>query len=524
VTHQLLNKVLIVDDDPAIVRILTAYLKKGGYEVFAASNGQEALVLLAQHHPSFLITDWNMPIMDGLELCQRAREMDLPGYLFIVFLTGRSGTEDLVTALNSGADDFLRKPLEWHELMARLRAGARILRLEARLSQLAAHDALSGLLLRRAFSRFAEKEWHRASRYHLPLSIVMLDIDYFKQVNDTYGHPAGDEVIQGLTRLLEQNARQSDIVCRYGGEEFCVLLPETNEEMAVIWAERFRCQLAETTFHIGGTSLRITASLGVAEILAEMGDKDELLNLADQCLLAAKEQGRNRVVSFRSLSLSEQHLPDVNLAFDSDLDSITASDVMTPLVHCLHPDWSIGHAASYFLRFRISSAPVVDDDGQLLGIVSERDVLGVLHTTQGMERPVEEVMRLNVISYEGDVPLSRILKFLVRASMQSIMITAEGKPLGVVSRSAILRWFVENQWKIASMENALCDLEGAESLAPLVQCLVDEALELQENLQNEAYQEDVAPIVGGTIRIQQLLYDLQAGSAFMSPVGGGLPF
>ena len=143
------NKVLIADDDPAIVRILQAHLNSGGYEVFTAADGRQALELIEQHHPCYLITDWDMPEVDGVELCRRARQLDLPSYLYVVFLTSRSGHDNLMGAMSAGADDFLNKPLRKEELLARLGAEARILRLESRLSALAAHDALTELPTRR---------------------------------------------------------------------------------------------------------------------------------------------------------------------------------------------------------------------------------------------------------------------------------------------------------------------------------------------------------------------------------------
>ena len=271
----MLNKVLIADDDPEIRRIVRCYLESSGYDVSVVDNGRGALELVREEQPSYVITDWDMPEMSGLELCRQIRQMELFHYVYVVFLTGRSNEEDLVAAMDVGADDFLNKPLRKHELMARLKAGTRVLHLESRLSRLAANDALSGLLMRRAFVESAEKEWQRARRYRLPLSAVMLDIDFFKQVNDTHGHLAGDEVIRRVADLIRQNARSSDILCRYGGEEFCVLLTETEEVAATTWAERLRRIIADTTITYGETNMQVTVSLGVTGMLAEMEEKDE---------------------------------------------------------------------------------------------------------------------------------------------------------------------------------------------------------------------------------------------------------
>ena len=385
------NKVLIADDDPAILRILTAHLQAVGYEAFAATDGHQALDLIEHHQPCYLITDWDMPRMNGVELCRKVRQLELSGYLYIVFLTGRTAQDDLMAAMDAGADDFLNKPLRKEELLARLSAGARILRLESRLSQLATHDPLTELPTRRAFGTLLAKEWERSHRYRLPLSAVMLDIDFFKQINDTHGHLAGDGVIRSVVKLLRQHSRKSDILCRYGGEEFVALLPETDEASAAQWAERLRNRIADEGIPIANATVHVTVSLGVTEMLAEMENKDELLALVDQCLLAAKEQGRNRVIPLRMLTESggpaplggpRGNCPRGGAVGELALHDICARDAMIPLVHCVGPDWTVARATAYFLQFRVSSVPVTDAAGNLLGIISEKDVLGIAHMPQ----------------------------------------------------------------------------------------------------------------------------------------------
>lgn len=499
----MLNKVLVADDDPAILRLLQAYLQAAEYEVLLATSGQQALELIERHQPSYLITDWDMPGMDGVELCRRVRGLELSGYVYVVFLTSRSGQDDLLSAMSAGADDFLNKPLRKTELLARLGAGARILKLESRLSQLAAHDALTELPTRRAFEVLLAKEWERAHRCRVPLSAVMLDIDYFKRINDTHGHLTGDEVIRGVANLLRNTARTADILCRYGGEEFVVLLPETDEAAAVIWAERFRAVVADQWLPLRDSSVRVTVSLGVAEMLAEVEDKEEFLALADQCLLAAKEHGRNRVVSFRTLT----ELNDVNFqaAGGSGLQGVVVRDAMIPLVHCASPEWTIARATAYFLRYRMSSVPVTDSIGNLLGIISEKDVLGIAHTPQAPKRRVDEVMRSNVIAYDEGAPLAHVLNFLTRAPVRSVIVTCGGKPSGIISRSAVVRWFLENRWNARRTDGAD---EGA-TLLSLADHLVELATELRHTLHSSG--DDSAPVIGGASRMQQMLDDLLSG-------------
>ena len=231
-------RVLLVDDDPAMLRILSKWLAKAGYPVRTAADGQEALDAIELECPDFLVTDWEMPRLDGLELCRQVGEMLLPHYVYIIFLTVRTGAKEMIAGLEHGADDFLTKPVTEGELLARMRSSSRVLELERRLSVMAHTDSLTGLLTQRSFYESLEKEWHRAKRFHLPLSCVMMDLDFFKQVNDVHGHQVGDSVLKFVAELLVDNCRASDTVSRYGGEEFCTMLPETSESEAVVWAER----------------------------------------------------------------------------------------------------------------------------------------------------------------------------------------------------------------------------------------------------------------------------------------------
>ena len=530
VQMNLLNKVLIVDDDPAALRILQSHLKAGGYEVLSASNGREALEMVEREEPCYLITDWNMPEMNGIELCRRVRQLELSGYIYIVFLTVRTAEDDLTAAMDSGADDFLNKPLRKDELMARL-ARARILRLESRLSQLAALDALTELPTRRTFQVLLGKEWERSHRYHLPLSAVMIDIDFFKQINDTHGHPAGDEVIRGVVHLLRRHCRKSDIVCRYGGEEFVALLPETDEASAVVWAERFRRRVAEMVTRFGETEIRVTISLGVTEMLADMEEKSELLSLVDQCLLAAKQRGRNRVESLRSLTTSGTLSAAGELFGQSVLEGIVARDAMTPLVCFAGPDWTIERVTAYLLQYRMSSVPVADAEGNLLGIISEKDILGIAHMPQAQCRRVNEVMRANVITYDIEVPLARVLGCFIRSPIRSVVISSQGKACGVISRASIVRWFLENRWAVRLMQRAIKEPLTAEdgeaaandpTLEAVAHQLVEMAEELHQHLLRDPTVLDAAPIIGGASRMQQLLEDLLSAAPPREAVVHGL--
>ena len=436
-------KVLLVDDDPAMLRLLGKWLKTAGYPVRTAADGQEALDAIESDCPDFLITDWEMPRLNGLDLCRKIRDTSLPHYIYTIFLTAKTGAAEMIAGLEGGADDFLTKPVAESELLARLQSGSRVLELERELSLMAHTDFLTGLLTQRTFYEALEKEWCRSSRLQLPLSCVMMDLDFFKQINDVYGHPAGDAVLKFAAELLLDNSRASDTICRYGGEEFCVLLPETEEQDAAVWAERARTRLGALRIPTDQKDMRITASFGIAQRRGDVPNPEGLVKLADQALLCAKRAGRDRVIRYAMMVDSAR--PRLYAAdwHDEVFGDMRARDVMSPLVVFLQENDTIDQAARLFLQSGIPSMPVLDADGTLSGFISERDLLAATASAERWQRPLSSVMRSNVICYEEDTPIRVIYEFLCRVSLRGVVITKDGQPTGIVNRNSLLRCFHE---------------------------------------------------------------------------------
>ena len=351
------QRVYMVDDDPAILRLLSTKLAKEGYEVRTFTDSQDALRAVMEDPPAFLITDWEMPGMNGLELCCRVRALELPNYVYVIILTSRAGQEELSAGFLHGADDFITKThLDHSELIARLNAGARIIQLERRLIQMAHTDPLTGIMNRRSFFDVAAKEWDRSQRHHLPISFVIMDIDFFKRVNDNYGHAIGDALLCQTADMLQASCRKSETVCRYGGEEFCIMLPETNEEEAFVWAERFCGRFATEPFKHEDLKLGLTASFGISDKQDDRQNVEQLIDQADQALLAAKEAGRNRVVCYSSISASDHESTLVKGALAYMVAGMTAADVMTPVEHCLNKSDTVQDAIDFFLTIDKSPA------------------------------------------------------------------------------------------------------------------------------------------------------------------------
>ncbi|OEU71876.1 MAG: diguanylate cyclase response regulator [Desulfuromonadales bacterium C00003093] len=303
--------ILIAEDNPVSRRLLETGLIKFGYEVVSANDGREAFKILKKNFFPMVITDWMMPEMDGLELCRAIRSNNFPGYVFIVLVTAKDSQDDIITGLEAGADDYITKPFNQAELMARLKAGKRVLELERSLKEandkikiLSITDPLTGIYNRGYLTEHLPREISRAKRYGHPLSLIMSDIDLFKKINDSYGHQAGDKLLKDFVDCLRGAIRNRiDWMVRYGGEEFLIVLPETNIEGACQVAERFRTLLSESVFTIKDNEIKITASFGVSGFdpskQKEKISVEFLIGLADKYLYQAKKRGRNRVEALK---------------------------------------------------------------------------------------------------------------------------------------------------------------------------------------------------------------------------------
>jgi diguanylate cyclase (GGDEF)-like protein len=296
-------KLLIAEDQAPSAFYLRHTLEKMGHEITVAPDGEQAWRVLQSENPPLLISDWMMPLLDGPALCRRIRSNSADRYTYIILLTSRDRKEDRLEGLRAGADDFLTKPPDSDELAVRLEIAERILKVHAqlarqneRLVELAAVDELTGTKNRRRFREDLDLLYAQAQRLGAPLSLIMLDLDHFKEYNDTFGHPAGDEVLQRLGSTLRSSLRSHDVVARYGGEEFVVLLPATDEREAMDVAERLRRSIASGAW----PRRQVTASLGVGTIGPRTSGASALVEQADRAMYQSKQAGRNRVTHHRS--------------------------------------------------------------------------------------------------------------------------------------------------------------------------------------------------------------------------------
>lgn len=297
------RQVLIADDDPMFRRILQARLQAWGYEVFAVENGSQAWELLqAQVTPDLLILDRMMPGIDGIELCRRIRSQQTDRYQYILLISGKDEKREIVEGLDAGADDYLTKPFDVGELHARIRAGNRVLLLQRNLIKAlealryqATHDELIGLWSRGAALHLLRAELERGTRSGKQTGILLIDVDHFKKVNDTYGHLSGDAVLRKAASRISIGLRSYDVVGRYGGEEFLVVLSQCDEAVLRHLAERIRQVVAESPIAAEGFEIPVTVSIG-GTVSSGSSEDSALLAIADSALYEAKRNGRNRVV------------------------------------------------------------------------------------------------------------------------------------------------------------------------------------------------------------------------------------
>jgi two-component system, cell cycle response regulator len=317
------GRILVVDDNRDNVEIIATRLRFRGYTMEEAADGEQALRMVHENPPDLMLLDVMLPDIDGYEISRRIKGDDSLPFIPIILVTARDTTQDKVMGLDAGADDYLTKPINFPELEARVRSMLRIKRLQDELEEknrelerLSISDGLTGLYNHRHIHGLLNDEFDRARRTNDKLTLAMLDLDRFKAVNDTYGHQAGDRVLEQLAEILRDSAREIDRLGRYGGEEFMALLPETDVEDGTVFVERVRREVSRHPFAIGGgQTIHMTLSAGLATYPHEWVQSPEaLVRYADEALYAAKTGGRNRVVRFDEMPAPSDAAADADAA------------------------------------------------------------------------------------------------------------------------------------------------------------------------------------------------------------------
>lgn len=318
--------VAVVDDDSSIRRLITLVLKRNGYEIIEAQTAREARELLTRNAWDLAVLDRRLPDEDGVELCRELKQIPEFRARYILMLTGEDEEEDKIEGFDLGADDYMTKPFQPRELSARIRSAKRIVDLQKelvasneRLSLLSITDGLTRLYNHRHFQEELARMFEESLRYDRPLSLALIDIDFFKKVNDTWGHGAGDEVLKRVSSIFANQTRSADMAARYGGEEFAVIMPETDLEHAIQFAEGIRKTIEDTAIETEEATLRVTVSIGIACYPhTQVQTPRQLVESADRALYRAKRGGRNQVKAERRRSLARTTSPAAAAAAEQE--------------------------------------------------------------------------------------------------------------------------------------------------------------------------------------------------------------
>jgi len=304
-------RILVADDDPVSLRLMEHMLRNSGYKVITVDNGQAAARILSKSDgPRMALIDWMMPGLDGPGVCRAVRGRYDDAYVYMVLLTSKQSSGDVVQGLEAGADDYLTKPCHPAELKARLHTGRRILQLEDKLVEArekmrfkATHDPLTSLWDRGAILALLQSELSRSRRDHSPVSLMLCDVDHFKNVNDTYGHTVGDEALQEVSKRLQDAVRSHDAVGRYGGEEFLIVMGGTGRDELRERAEQVRSAISCLPFFTSQGAIPVSLSIGIVTIddCNKSLPVEHFLKEADDALYQAKADGRDRVASATSM-------------------------------------------------------------------------------------------------------------------------------------------------------------------------------------------------------------------------------
>jgi len=422
--HEQALSVLVVSDDRKLLRHVSRFLDVFGFVVRQAAGVQQARAALESRRPDFLIVDARLPGHAGLKLCRRASAMDRNSYVYKFLLVGSSEPHDLTEALEAGVDDFLTDPFVHGEVLVRLRAGARVLEYERRARQQASRDLLTGCSSRSdLIDRMPAGETDGRPD---ATACIAVDIDAFERINLHHGQASGDRIIQEVARTLKELRHGDETVAALGGARFAVLLPGVSVAKASRWAEQARNAIEQTEFMVGETTIRLTASVGVATLQAGVTTGQPLLEAALLAMRTAKSSGRNCVVhygQFDDEARSWEELAAPGKLFEQTV----ARDVMIPSTIVLQSDDPLSTAATVFHGTRLGAIPVVDTEGRLAGLLSPGDV------PDGVPGRVGDVMARTIATLDEEASFDAIMECFHREAAPWIVILSSGQPVGLVA-------------------------------------------------------------------------------------------
>ena len=436
--------VLVVTEDRRVLRHLSKALGAFGYCVQQAADQALAASILEGGRPDVLIVDSQPNFQATLQFCGSSLGHIPPGEVHTLLLLGDPTPQDVTDALEAGVDDFLAKPIVHGELLARLRAAARVLEFERRMRRQAGIDSVTGLPNRTSFLAKFQSELAGNPTQYTPAACVLVDLDLLGRINHTHGHPAGDATLRAVAEKLGSLCRREDLLCSFGAGRFCALLRETSEAATDGWVQRVREALAEIEVGLGDTAMHLTASFGITAVNgnAETAETpQDVVDRASRALQTAKSSGRDCAARFGQLDDDAEAWADF-AAPGKLFERTTARDVMMPCSLVLRGDETVAEAAELFRQTRLDAMPVVDAGGKLTGLVFQESVVGGpvdtrCAPTQNGNLRVGNVLTTDMPVYDEDTSFATLRDFFTRDSRSTIVIVSDDRPTGLVTPNSL---------------------------------------------------------------------------------------
>lgn len=430
-------KVLLASEDRGLLRGLSRFLSVFGYEVDESANAQQALAAWEAKRPDFLIIDGDRAFQRSLQKCMSTCIMGETAKVYTFLLTdGQGEGGDAAAALAAGVDDFLRKPFDYGELLARLQTGARCIEFERRLRRQAAAHPLTGCLTRSALTRRIRAALNEPKAGDRSYACVVLDLDFFCRVNHLYGFAAGDELLRSVAERLQRRCSADEALACFGADRFGVFLSDASESDAAAWAEQARRELAEAEFAWESSVVRITASFGVASARGKSLRAEDFLEMASEALRYAKSSGRDCVARYREFDDESRAWTD--LAAPGRLFERTeARDLMLSCPVTLLPRDSLATAIAAFRKTQLCVLPVVDAGGKVKGLLLDETVFDETGESRQRAGTVGDAMIANPPTFEEKDRFVTLLEFFTRHADSAVVITENGRPTGLVTRQSL---------------------------------------------------------------------------------------
>lgn len=433
------SSLLVVDNGSAELKLIAGWMAGAGMKVRSCATYVEATGLIQEECPKVVITKWGEEDPDSELFYRWIREEHLPQYVYtLAVVESADPREYSAKAYRLGVDDVILQSVSREELMARLNSAARVIELENHLRKIERHDPLTGLATLRYLNDQLKREWARTKNYRLPISCVVVDIDEFKEINKRYGMEMGDKVLQHLSRTIANHERSIDFLCRLDCDRLLLVLPESEEVNAYRVAERIKEEVAQSMLESVDHPVHYSVSIGVAQRSRQTPNLEALIENAKTALKIAKGSDKCRVVRFADCGESVGEMVELDQVRDF-LEQKTAAEIMTAPILSIPQTDTVVDAVKLLLKRGIHSAPVVDEQGHLVGVIAERDLMQALRHANTWSAPLSDVMRRDVIHFDETEPAIHVYEFLSQAAIRRVIIVRDCQPTGIISRSNCLR-------------------------------------------------------------------------------------